>query len=347
MAERIEVYLQEEEAAVTVSEINVIKGDDGGYYKPTVSDDGVLSWTPSEVGMPPIESANIRGVKGDTGDKGDKGDKGDTGSTGATPQMTIGTVTTVEAGTNASASFSGTAENPVLNLAIPRGATGSGSVSSVNGISPDSNGNVDLGEIGGVGIETEVDPTVPAWAKEDNPPTYTAADVGLGNVDNVRQYSASNPPPYPVTSVNGMTGAVTIEVSEFDGDADSLGGVDASVYQAFMTRSAKTVTVNSTFVNSGAITADVKGGVLKVGGYFETKKQHAGDGYSTDIICTIPNVKVSGSTYAVMIDHDHSGKTFNILLMPSGNNSVVQLEPSGYAIAANTWLNFGIFGVIA
>lgn len=36
------------------------------------------------------------------------------------------------------------------------------------------------------------------------------AAVGLGNVDNVKQYSASNPPPYPVTSVNGKTGAVTI-----------------------------------------------------------------------------------------------------------------------------------------
>lgn len=38
----------------------------------------------------------------------------------------------------------------------------------------------------------------------------SASDVGLGNVDNVQQYSASNPPPYPVTSVNGNTGAVTI-----------------------------------------------------------------------------------------------------------------------------------------
>lgn len=32
--------------------------------------------------------------------------------------------------------------------------------------------------------------------------------VGLGNLDNVRQYSADNPPPYPVTSVDGLTGAV-------------------------------------------------------------------------------------------------------------------------------------------
>ena len=40
--------------------------------------------------------------------------------------------------------------------------------------------------------------------------SVTKSDVGLGNVDNVKQYSASNPPPYPVTSVNGKTGAVMI-----------------------------------------------------------------------------------------------------------------------------------------
>ena len=40
--------------------------------------------------------------------------------------------------------------------------------------------------------------------------TLGKSDVGLGSVDNVKQYSASNPPPYPVTSVNGHTGAVTV-----------------------------------------------------------------------------------------------------------------------------------------
>ena len=52
---------------------------------------------------------------------------------------------------------------------------------------------------------------VPDWAKQPNKPTYSKSDVGLGNVDNVRQYSESNPPPYPVTSVNGKTGAVEVE----------------------------------------------------------------------------------------------------------------------------------------
>ena len=40
------------------------------------------------------------------------------------------------------------------------------------------------------------------------------SDIGLSNVDNVKQYSASNPPPYPVTSVNGKTGAVNLSASD-------------------------------------------------------------------------------------------------------------------------------------
>ena len=40
------------------------------------------------------------------------------------------------------------------------------------------------------------------------------SDIGLGNVDNVRQYSASSPPPYPVTRVNGKTGAVSLTASD-------------------------------------------------------------------------------------------------------------------------------------
>lgn len=70
------------------------------------------------------------GAKGDKGEPGAKGEpgspgaKGDKGDTGATPNLTIGTVTTLEAGQNATASMGGTAESPVLNLGIPRGAKG-------------------------------------------------------------------------------------------------------------------------------------------------------------------------------------------------------------------------------
>lgn len=65
---------------------------------------------------------------------------------------------------------------------------------TVNGIvQGDGNGNVSAAQtVNGETIE------------------LNAASVGLGNVDNVKQYSATNPPPYPVTSVNGHTGAITI-----------------------------------------------------------------------------------------------------------------------------------------
>ena len=64
------------------------------------------------------------------------------------------------------------------------------------------------------GIANETDPTVPAWAKEQNKPTYNKSEIGLSNVDNVRQYSKDNPPPYPVTTVNGKTGEVKLSADD-------------------------------------------------------------------------------------------------------------------------------------
>lgn len=72
-----------------------------------------------------------KGDKGDTGSTGSQGPKGDTGSTGpkgdtgATPDFSIGTVTTLSPDQSATATITGTAEEPVLNLGIPRGQTGS------------------------------------------------------------------------------------------------------------------------------------------------------------------------------------------------------------------------------
>lgn len=55
-----------------------------------------------------------------------KGDNGAKGDTGATPQFAIGEVTTLDSGSNATASITGTTENPLLNLGIPKGDTGTG-----------------------------------------------------------------------------------------------------------------------------------------------------------------------------------------------------------------------------
>lgn len=60
-----------------------------------------------------------RGAKGDTGAQGEPGAKGDDG---VTPDISIGTVTTLPAGSDATASITGTTAEPVLNLGIPKGA---------------------------------------------------------------------------------------------------------------------------------------------------------------------------------------------------------------------------------
>lgn len=44
----------------------------------------------------------------------------------------------------------------------------------------------------------------------NNPHEVNKEQIGLGNVENILQYSATNPPPYPVTSVNGFSGAVNL-----------------------------------------------------------------------------------------------------------------------------------------
>ena len=48
----------------------MLKGDDGGYYIPKVSNDGILSWVPSEPDMKPAEEASIIGPPGPQGETG-------------------------------------------------------------------------------------------------------------------------------------------------------------------------------------------------------------------------------------------------------------------------------------
>lgn len=47
--------------------VNGADGADGGYYAPSVTADGVLSWAASKPDMPPVQSANIKGTPGENG----------------------------------------------------------------------------------------------------------------------------------------------------------------------------------------------------------------------------------------------------------------------------------------
>ena len=65
-----------------------------------------------------------QGEIGPVGATGPTGPQGEIGPAGATPTLTIGTVTTGDPGTEASATITGISPNFVLNLTIPQGPTG-------------------------------------------------------------------------------------------------------------------------------------------------------------------------------------------------------------------------------
>lgn len=84
----------------------------------------------------------------------------------------------------------------------------------------------------------ETDPTVPDWAKAQEKPTYTTEEIPLTSESNSPmlvqklqeivnalnvKYSANNPPPYPVRSVNGYGGDVKLT-------AQMLGAQPAGAY---------------------------------------------------------------------------------------------------------------------
>ena len=88
--------------------------------------------------------------------------------------------------------------------------------------------------------------------------TINKTSVGLGNVQNVLQYSASNPPPYPVTSVNSQTGAVSLAIPDSTSDlVNDSGFVDAA-------GAAAAAPVQSVNGQTGAVTIP-SGGIYQEG----------------------------------------------------------------------------------
>lgn len=77
-------------------------------------------------GFEGTEEAWLESLVGPQGEQGPAGADGEDGKDGVTPNLSIGTVETLDAGSSATASITGTAEKPVLNLGIPKGADGSG-----------------------------------------------------------------------------------------------------------------------------------------------------------------------------------------------------------------------------
>lgn len=71
--------------------IQGIQGPQGVTFKPSISSNGIMSWT-NDGNLPNPPARSVIGPKGNTGPKGEKGEKGDTGPqgpAGETPDMNL------------------------------------------------------------------------------------------------------------------------------------------------------------------------------------------------------------------------------------------------------------------
>ena len=129
--------------------------------------------------------------------------------------------------------------------------------------------------------------------------SVSKSDVGLGNVDNVKQYSSSNPPPYPVTSVNGQTGDVEVQ-----------SGSEAASYTATLTTSgwaqsgnryAQTVNVTGVTASTPVVLVDVAlsgadldadAASLEAWGIVSANNVAQGNGTLTFYALSVPSVNI-------------------------------------------------------
>jgi len=166
------------------------------------------------------------------------------------------------------------------------------------------------------------------------------SDVGLANVDNVKQYSADNPPPYPVTSVNGQTGAVTIPTG---GSIDMLFGTPVSLT---VTAPADASLVATTLTGQTA----GNGRFLRIGGIVRTQ-DNQNNGWKvftiTGVTITAPASEILVNNIGLRVDDNnaiyHNDAACRLRITTAG---VIQLELLlPYSYEGGTYTNFFIFPV--
>lgn len=202
-------------------------------FVPSVSTEGVLSWT-NKAGLTNPASVNIKGAKGDTG---------------TAASITIGSVTTGAAGSNASVTNSGTASNVVLNFTLPRGKDGKDGGITVDAALSDTSINPVQNKVVKAAIAS-VAASVPTkvsglendagYAKTSYANTWTAQqnfyDLML-NREKYTTYVVNGTSDTPITStmVYAVVGAFTLDLATLAG---ALSASQSSVFTAYFAANA-------------------------------------------------------------------------------------------------------------
>lgn len=205
---QLDIYKYVDDAFSNIPAGNV-KFADGTTFQQKL-DSGALKGEPGKDGAP--------GEKGDPGEKGADGAPGKDGADGKTPVKGVDYFTAAEVeqvAQEAAGKVNGSDIKVTFTPASTRTALESGTKLAIlmGKIAKWFN---DLGWLAFKDTVTTNDVSAgikASLSRADSAlQSVSKSDVGLSNVANERQYSFDNPPPYPVTSVNGKTGAVTVSV---------------------------------------------------------------------------------------------------------------------------------------
>lgn len=164
----------------------------------------------------------IQGETGSTGPEGPRGQTGETGPTGATPSFSVGTVSTLQPGESATASVTGTDENPVLNLGIPQGLrgeqgpTGQTGQTGATGATP----NITIGTVGTLSPGSSATATI--TGTPENPVLSLGIPEGLAGQNGQDGHDGQD-------GRDGQDGYTPVRGTDYWTAADQQAVIDAAV----------------------------------------------------------------------------------------------------------------------
>ena len=170
--------------------------------------------------------------------EGPSGAKGETGQNAVNPNFSIGTVTTLDAGSQATVSLTGTYPNLKLNFGIPRGADGSGGGTEepVDTTPYMYYGRLSFQDVGGTNSVIPYSQITEAMINKgvtdgkltkEAPKTMGKTSLGLYNDTAEGDYTIVAVPTsknYTVTKDNGFGGKM-----EFDEETAGANGIDITI----------------------------------------------------------------------------------------------------------------------
>ena len=188
-----------------------------------------------------IELKRLEGPSGPTGPRGATGatgPRGETGQNAVNPNFSIGTVTTLDAGSQATVSLTGTYPNLKLNFGIPRGADGSGGGTEepVDTTPYMYYGRLSFQDVGGTNSVIPYSQITEAMINKgvsdgkltkEAPQTNGKTSLGLYNDTAEFDYTIVAVPTsknYTVTKDNGLGGKM-----EFDEETAGANGIDITI----------------------------------------------------------------------------------------------------------------------